>query len=428
MRAGLRYTQGIRDSHGGPSQAKPPNPNLSPQPLTPNPTLTRSTTTRMILSSITHSPSNAATPAHFPTVTPRVVVRVDALRHNADLVRKSVHPETQVYWVLKAEAYGHSFAAALEALSPTSNTVVVVDSPEEAQMVRNLHEEVAILVLSTSDYRSLLACTKVRAIATLSSLVAVRVWAALPKRLRPEAHVQLDTGMQRCGIPASEDLLLIEALTTPQSGTAEKVLGVFSHVPDWHASEVLDTVDTFATRASLLQSALEVPLSRHLGASAAIHPDRIADFDAIRVGDALYGILDALQHPKLLQGLRPAIRYEAQVLSVGKYLPHSRIGYSGRSAPFADAAYFTLRVGYSDLPFLKLVAETFSFRLPDGSLATLMDVGMQHSVFLTTGAPPLPTEWVTFLGGENCPTQARLRRTTDGIAPSFIHSTSSLRP
>ena len=140
---------------------------------------------------MTSTPPAAAPPRTWAELSP------DALRHNLALARAKLAPGTQVMGVVKANAYGHGAAFAVEALRGRVEFFGVANLTE-GLAVRALAPEAKVFILGPALPGERAAIAENGLIPSISGLAEARAFAALGRPV--EAHLILDTGMGRIGV------------------------------------------------------------------------------------------------------------------------------------------------------------------------------------------------------------------------------------
>ena len=320
---------------------------------------------------------------------PRVYAAVDraALAHNYRLlVRRAEsvagHPTIPIS-VVKADAYGHGVKPCAETLAGAGCRAYAVACVEEAIALRSVLEEAdagdagfpgmspadsLILILGYTDPACVPLLARYRLTAALVSAEHARRMseAARAVGVRVQAHIALDTGMNRIGLAAHSAAEIGNAvqeaaqiLTLP--GLA--VGGMFSHFAEADgdcAVEMADGSRTMtqyarfaAVRDGLAARGLRPALCHICNSAATVrfpsaHPECLPD--AIRMGINLYGygVPFPGEQGDPEDGLRPVMKLCTSVVHVHSLLSGERVGYGGTYTASSPRRLVTLPVGYAD--------------------------------------------------------------------------------
>lgn len=283
-----------------------------------------------------------------------VTVSGSALRNNFRILRNKV-PGLGLIPMVKADAYGHgALKAARSLIREKGLHAFGVASFREAVELRLALQDARVPVMVFSDsapwtpeHSSL--CIRYRLEPVLSEIESLLHFQSLRESRRVPYHVELNTGMNRLGIPV-ESLSCVQL--PPQS--------VFTHLAD------ADHPRSPLTRAQMkrFEAALPVIRSRfpaallHFANSSAIWNHRdfplLRDMDLVRPGLSLYGIRPFKAARE--DGLLRAMRFSSRVLNRIRLEPGDRVGYGGTYVCRARGGEWVgvIGAGYADGVFRSL--------------------------------------------------------------------------
>ncbi len=263
-------------------------------------------------------------------------VDLGAVRHNVPLLRRRAGGPLMA--VVKADAYGHGAVPVARAALEAGAESLAVVTVEEGAELRAAGITAPVLVFTDLPPHALLPARQQGLTVTAHSVESARRIAAVP---RLEAHLKVNTGMNRWGVEPTE------------VGEARRILGdglagVYTHfaTADSDASETSRQVERFdAVLADQPFGGLPV----HAANSAALlwHPE--ARYDLARPGVALYGL-----HPKgdegdpAEEGLRPALALKSYVAAVRRLLPGEGVSYGLTYRAEDPTLVATVPVGYAE--------------------------------------------------------------------------------
>jgi alanine racemase len=257
----------------------------------------------------------------------RSVVEIDlgALRRNAARLREVAGP-SELWAVVKADAYGHGAADAARAALEGGASVLCVATAQEGEVLRMLFGEARIVVLGPLAESEEPLARDARLEVAISS---PRVPGGVP------IHLKVDTGMGRWG------LTLEDALKVPR----DQVVGVMSHLA---TAEEKDDASARAQIERFREVAAAFPgVQAHLANSAATLRFPETRFDAVRCGIALYGLSPFGDDPAR-HGLEPVLAWRSYVALAKRLAAGEATGYGRRFVAEQPTRIGVVPVGYAD--------------------------------------------------------------------------------
>lgn len=276
-----------------------------------------------------------------------------ALMNNLRNLRGLCRRGTRFCAVVKANAYGHGIREVVEVLRLTDVDFYAVCSIHEAIHISELVRGKPILILEPmhtaepADFIPACADSQFHRVAT--SLEAVDCAAG---RLRGSdkilnLHVNLETGMGRCGIEPELAVRLIQRIRQEPN---LRLAGIYTHFATAdeedlsYAREQLKRFNRFLAEQQLLG---KPDLIVHSANSAATIKLKDAHFDMVRCGISLYGYFSRRMSPPPIH-LEPAMRLEAPIVQL-KTLPAGHSVSYGRSfVTTRPTVVGMLPLGYAD--------------------------------------------------------------------------------
>lgn len=278
-----------------------------------------------------------------------VEVDISAMRENFRTVRDAVGPGVAVIAMVKADGYGLGARHVVRAFEPMDPWAYGVATAEEGIELRRLGVTRPILVLSPLPVDTYAEAARARLTPAISDLEALDRWAAATAMIDGggDFHVEIDTGMGRCGFDWRETSSWADAIRSRLSPSL-RWTGVFTH---FHGADAPDRVYT-VTQWERFRDALEqLPVSRedliiHAANSAAALRFREFAADAVRPGIFLYGGDPA---PGLgLPRPRPVIAVKARIVLIRDVAPGTTVGYGATHVARRWERWGTLGIGYGD--------------------------------------------------------------------------------
>ena len=262
---------------------------------------------------------------HRPT---RAYVDVEAIAYNVQQIQAHIPKETLTFAVVKANAYGHGVEPVVERLLPLVDAFCV-SNLDEAIEVRQVAGEKPILILGVAPIDFIEIAIKEGIRYTVASLEWLKSLLAKKSDLTGlKLHIKVDSGMGRIGFRSAEDLQ--EAMILLRNHGAE-VEGIFTH---------------FAT--ALLELLPYTPEIVHASNSATTlwHADTI--FNAVRLGDVMYGLNPSGQELELPYSIRPALSLETELVHVKPLEVGQTVGYGATYQTSDEEWIGTIPIGYAD--------------------------------------------------------------------------------
>ena len=273
----------------------------------------------------------------------QATVHTEALRHNLARVRQAA-PDSRVWAVIKANAYGHGIERVFEALRGADGFALL--DLDEARRVRALGWRGPILLLEgVFELRDLELCSRLDLWHTVHCDEQIDMLATHKTKLPHRVFLKMNSGMNRLGF-------------TPQRYRAAWTrLNALPQVDEislmTHFSDADGAPGVAAQMAVFAAVTRDLPGERTLGNSAATlrhnvsaadascQPERRVASDWVRPGIALYGSApDFPQHSATDWGLQPGMTLKSKIIATQDLAAGATVGYA--STFVADQA---LRIG-----------------------------------------------------------------------------------
>jgi alanine racemase len=185
----------------------------------------------------------------------------------------------------------------------------------------------------------------VHAPADLERLVAAARRAESPV----PAQVEVDTGMQRLGVPADEARDLCERVAAQPELRLEGVYSHFARADESDLEPSLEQLRRFRAVLEDLRKAGVSPGLVHVANSAGLLAEALQaalpEANAVRPGLMLYGVRPA---PHLPGALRPVMTLRCRVTALRSARAGSGVGYGALYRAERDTRIATLPLGYAD--------------------------------------------------------------------------------
>jgi alanine racemase len=280
----------------------------------------------------------------------RVEIDLQAIVGNAAAVRAVTG--TPLYAVVKADAYGHGAVAVATALAGAKAAAgFCVSLVEEGVALREAGVALPILVMGPSQVGGeddMVAARLTPVISSDEELEAL-VDVARRRNVAVDAHLKIDTGMGRLGVPVERAAEL--AVVAGRNGI--RIVGLMTHFANADTDEAHEAASL--TRVQLARfrevdralTAAGAPIQvRHAANSSAALVFPEARFDLVRSGIALYGNGRWAHDP--YNHVQPAMRLVTAIAQLRRVPVGSSVGYGATWRAQRESRIAVLPCGYAD--------------------------------------------------------------------------------
>jgi alanine racemase len=276
-----------------------------------------------------------------------IEIDLAALAHNLTCVRGRLGGAA-VLAVVKADAYGHGAAPVARHLERLGIEWLGVALPEEGVALRDAGVRTPILILGgfvAAQAGLLLANELTPALFRLEQAEALGE-AAARRGVVAKAHIKIDTGMGRLGVPAADLAALAKTLVRMP---AIAISGAFSHLAaadepgDPYTSQQLQA---FLRAVNVLREHGLRPDLLHLANSPAILDHRATWLTLARPGLLLYGYNPDPRGTTI--PVHPVLALKSRIVDVREVPAGGTVGYGRTWRAAAPARIATLPIGYAD--------------------------------------------------------------------------------
>jgi alanine racemase len=281
---------------------------------------------------------------------PRAECSIDlgAVRHNVRSLAGRLAHGSQFWAVVKANAYGHDVDRVAEVAIAAGARRLCVATLSEARQLRQAGIRVPLLIMGPLDAGGLARAADLEVSTAIlnAGMVTSLADAAAPHR-PVRAHLKVDTGMGRWGVPADEVASALDALLAIEGVELEGVMTHFATADDAGDGGFFDRqLATFKDVVALVRD--RVPgVTAHAANSAATLRTPDAHFDAVRCGVATYG-LSPTQADAAADDLRPAMSLRSYVADVRHRDPGESVGYCRTFVADKPSLVALVPTGYAD--------------------------------------------------------------------------------
>jgi len=283
-----------------------------------------------------------------PPITNYAIVDLDAIAHNVAALKTKVGDSTELWAVVKANAYGHGAApVARVALAAGASRLAVARIAEGVEL-RQAGIQAPILVMGYHLPSEATAAVANDLIMTVNDEAFVRALNAHARdagKIMP-VHVKVDTGMSRFGRMPDGLLPFLEKLTRYSHLELE---GLWTHFATADHADKDFTRQQFAIFryvAFMASERFDIPYL-HAANSAAILDLPETYLDAVRPGIGIYGLYPSREVNANLT-LRPALTLISHVGRVRTLPPGASVSYGRTFIADRHMTVALLPIGYGD--------------------------------------------------------------------------------
>ena len=331
------------------------------------------------------------TSPHRPT---KALINLGAIRYNIQQMGAHIPKGTLKWAVVKANAYGHGAIAVARAIQDDVDGFCV-SNIDEAIELRQAGIAKKILILGVSEVESFSLAKDFDITLTVAGLEWIENLLATESDLAGlTVHLKIDSGMGRIGFRSASEAEQAQAMLENNGASVE---GIFTHFAT--ADEESDTYfkQQLEYFKGILDDLQEVPKFVHASNSATTlwHAETI--FNAVRMGDSMYGLNPSGQVLELPYELKPALTLESAIVHVKTVEAGACMGYGATYQADSEQVIATLPIGYADGWTRDM--QNFSV-LVDGQLCPIVGrVSMDQITIRLPKLYPLGTK-VTLIGSD----------------------------
>ena len=267
-------------------------------------------------------------------------INLDHLWYNIKSIRKELINQ-EIIPVIKANAYGHGAIPIFKFLIEKGVKVFAVSLLEEALELREMNQDVTILMMGAILEEDLEIASKNNIHITVYSKAILE---KILNSLYPlSLHLKIDTGMHRYGLIGSDDIL--HAIKCINEKDNLKLEGIYTHFATANEDETFYVMQIIHMK-EVLSQINPLPQMIHVSnSSSAFKYEKDYDFTShIRFGISLYGL--SLDEPK--PDIKPVMTLKSKVVQIKELKPGDAVGYGATYVAKENEKIAILPIGYAD--------------------------------------------------------------------------------
>lgn len=261
-----------------------------------------------------------------------------AIEHNVKVFRRLLKPKTQLFSVVKSNAYGHGLWDFGRAVADNVDGFCV-DSVIEGVKLRDEGITKPILVLGPTLPHMFEVATAQDITITISNFEFLDLF--LKNKIRPKFELKFDTGMHRQGFTFEEVSHLIRAIKSQKSKVTDRIVDVrallggaythFSSAKDVNYPTYTEMqFGNFMKIKSAFTKAGFGKIAFHASATGGTLMNSKYHLDRVRIGIGLYGLFPSkeleIQRPSRFV-LRPVMRWQTIITEIKNLEKDDFVGY-----------------------------------------------------------------------------------------------------
>ncbi len=279
------------------------------------------------------------------------VVSLSAIEHNVRRIREIIGDGVEIMAVLKGDGYGHGEKGIYSTLKKSGIERYAVAVWEEGASLREAGCTEPILLLGDTcdgQLENIIKYNLTPAIFNYDTAQKLNMLARWSNVTCP-VHLKIDTGMSRIGFSCDErSIELIQRINALEN---LKITGAFTHFaradePDGESAKA--QFEKYIRFIEQLEDAgIHIPM-KHVANSPAILLRPEVQLDAVRAGDALFGLCPIDEDDWKNEDFMQVMNWYTYVVMVKEVPVGTEVGYGGTFVAERPTKIATIPVGFAD--------------------------------------------------------------------------------
>ncbi len=270
-------------------------------------------------------------------------IDLKCIRHNINYTKSLLKDSTKLLCMIKAHSYGSDAKSMGVFLEGMGVDYFGVAYPDEGILLRESGIKAPILVMNCeeSTFPSIIEYNLEPAIFSVTQLDKFITELIYRSVENYPIHVKIETGMNRLGFAKKDIPVLIDVV---KSQPEIFIKSIYSHLAEADVTNSAYTeqqINLFDAVSNDIQSNFTTKIIRHLLNSDGIHNYTYAQFDMVRLGIGMYGVLGK-------DTLRNAIKWYSTVSQVKTISAGNSVGYGRTFITDKEMKIAVIPLGYAD--------------------------------------------------------------------------------
>lgn len=270
----------------------------------------------------------------------QALISLSAARHNLSIVR-SLAPNSKVWAVVKANAYGHGVEAIANILAPSADGFAVATLSEAIELrecgltqpillLEGITKAEHIALVIQHDFQTVIHCQEqLDFLSELNPTDRIKIW------------VKFDSGLHRIGFAKEA---LADVYDAIERNLQVELVGQMTHLACADDENDPFTYEQIAN----FDAAVSEQGIQSISNSAAIVQHPKAHRDWVRPGIMLYGSTPVAGKSAKAIGLKPVMSLQTPIIALKTVKVGDSVGYGLRWTAKKDSRIATLAIGYAD--------------------------------------------------------------------------------
>ena len=326
-----------------------------------------------------------------------VEVNLDSIEKNILQFKKYLKPNTKLFAVVKADAYGHGAVMIAPILIASGVDFLGVSSIDEALQLREAKITTPILVLGAVPVWSFdWAATNNISISIFSEEHIEACKQTYEKtKIKTKVHIKIDTGMNRIGVNPENAIEFIKKI---QACDFIELEGIFTHFAT--AESETYTLGQYKKFRAVVNAIDSTNLLIHCCNTAAVVSYNNFDYNMARVGIGIYGLQPDIIESATAPNLKQAISLKGRITNIHTAKANEGVSYSHTFETQNVTKIATIPLGYADGVPRGLSNKIFGI-INGKKVKQIGNITMDQMMFDITSCDAAEGDIITLLGEDS---------------------------
>lgn len=329
-----------------------------------------------------------------------VEVNIANVEHNICELKKFIKQDKKIFAVIKADAYGHGALMLAPTFIASGIYMLGVASLDEARQLREGGFNLPILVLGAAPIWAFdWAAENNITLSIFSKQHLQAAQQAFEKTgIKVQAHVKIDTSMNRIGIDTDDAL---EFIKTIQNSEFMDLKGIFTHFACAEDRSITNNqINKFKNIVEKVENKKDLLIHCANTATTIAYPDKLEFTNMVREGIGLYGLMpDLPQDITEKPDFKQVIGLKARIVNIHEAKANEGVSYSYSYKATHPTKIATVPVGYADgIP--RALSNKLVGKLNGQKINQIGNITMDQMMFDISGIDANEGDIITLLDNE----------------------------
>jgi alanine racemase len=273
-------------------------------------------------------------------------VSLEAMRNNLNVFRSAVDSNVKLLAMVKAQSYGTGLLDSAKLLAQEGVHYLGVAYADEGVALRKSGIQLPVLVLNpeVNAFDEIIENDLEPSIFSIEVLQEFLHRLILHQKKHFPIHLKLDTGMNRLGFSSADIQELLSILKTQPEVHVKSVFSHLAVADDLNENQfTFDQIRKFERMTEKIEDSLGYSFDRHLANSSAVLNYPQAQFDMVRVGIGLYGLVK-----ESADKLENVLSLHSRISQIKTIQEGESVGYGRSYMATKQTRIGIVPVGYAD--------------------------------------------------------------------------------